>query len=57
MPSIEKLKPYAKAAIAVAGGVLLVCNAIVADGATVNTVLLAVLTAAGVYRVPNKPKA
>lgn len=56
MPIIQKLKPYAKAVVAASGGVLLVANAILADGATVNTIVVAVLTALGVLQVPNSPK-
>ncbi len=52
--TIDKLRPYAKFVVAVAGGVAYVASAILLDGATVSSIVIAVLTAAGVYRVPNQ---
>lgn len=54
---VEKVQEYAKAVVAVLGAVVLAATAL-ADGvqelADVVTALLATLTAAGVYAVPNK---
>ena len=52
-PLIDKAKPYAKAVIAVAGAVAAVAAAVAAPDADAATVAIAVLTALGVYRVPN----
>ena len=54
MPKINlaKIRPYAKAVVAVGGVVLAVANAIAAGG-DVQSIVIAALTALGVYRVKN----
>ncbi len=52
-PIIDKAKPYAKAVIAVAGAVGVIATAVAAPDANALTVGVAVLTALGVYQVPN----
>lgn len=51
--TIAQIKKYAKAVVAVAGGVAIVATAIAAPDATPLTVVEAILLAFGVYKVPN----
>ena len=50
----ETVRKYAKALVAVAGAVVVIGQAIIAPHADVASIIAAVLTAFGVYRVPNK---
>ena len=51
---IDKLRPYAKAVVAVAGAVVIVAQAIAAPEADLVSVITAIVTALGVERVPNE---
>lgn len=58
MKLLVKLKPYAKAAMAALGVVLTVLSAFLVPGTTpalIVSAIIAALTVAGVYRVPNVP--
>ena len=49
----NSLKPYAKAVVAVCGALVVVAQAVAAPDADIASVVIATLTAAGVWRVPN----
>lgn len=50
---LNKLRPYAKAVVAVAGAVVTVGN-IILGGGDVTQIVIALLTALGVHQVANK---
>ena len=50
---IVTLKPYTKAVIAAAGAVIAIATAVAAPDANAASVVIAVLTALGVYQIPN----
>lgn len=58
--ALKRLQPFLKAVVAVAGAVVLVVDASLADGIVTTSewfdVAVAVITAVGVYWTPNKKK-
>lgn len=56
---MNRVKPWAKAAIAIAFAGVVATRAVLTDGITPDEwlqIVLATLTAAGVYLVPNEPQ-